>query len=63
MLHLHDLLERLRNLQQQDITDEQRTEWLSTPWLYTDRAEMHRDMMAAAVRVIVASLDKPTGTE
>ena len=63
MLHLHDLVERLRNLQQQDITEEQRAEWLGTPWLFSDRSQMHCDMIAAAVRVIVNSLDKSATIE
>jgi len=63
LLRLHDTMERLRNLQRQDITDEQRAEWLGTPWLFSDQADPYCNMIAAAVRVIVASLDKPAGSE
>lgn len=60
MLQLHDERERLRNLQAADVTEEQRTEWLGTPWLFADRAEMHREMIAAAVRVMLGGLDNST---
>lgn len=53
MLHLHDERQRLRNLQPEDVTEEQRTEWLNVPWMLRFRAEMHCNMIAAAVRVMV----------
>lgn len=59
LLHLHDTLERLRTLQPEDVTEQQRVEWLGSPFEYSDRAPLHRKMMAAAVRVMLASLDKP----
>lgn len=53
MLRLHDLMERLRTLQQQDVTEEQRDEWMVS-WETCSGPKIYRDMIAAAVRVIVA---------
>jgi len=58
MLRLHDLVERLRRLQAEDVTDEQRAAWWASQWEQNDTVRSHRTMIAAAVRVIVASLDK-----
>lgn len=58
MLQLHDERERRRKLQRHDVTEQQRTEWLAAPWVFTNCSEMQRDMIAAAVRVMLASRDK-----
>lgn len=52
-LRLHDERERLRNLQAEDVTEEQRTEWLGTAWYFRERPQKHSEMMAAAVRVML----------
>ena len=52
LLHLRDTIERLRNLQPQHITEEQRTEWLWA-WSLSREEGLHRDMMASAVRVML----------
>ena len=59
MLDLHDLMERLRRLQPDDVTNQQRVDWLHSPWSGSDLKTLHHEMIAAAVRVMVASLDKP----
>ena len=55
--HLHDERERLRNLQAEDVTRKQ-VDQVADEYRWASR-----DMIAAAVRVIVASLDKPAGSE
>ena len=54
---LHDERERLRNLQAEDVTRKQ-VDQVADEYRWASR-----DMIAAAVRVIVASLDKPAGSE
>ena len=54
---LHDERERLRNLQAEDVTRKQ-VDQVADEYRWASR-----DMIAAAVRVIVASLDKTAGSE
>lgn len=54
LLQAYDLMERLRGLQAEDVTEERRMEWMGEQWgEYPDYNE-HRGMIAAAVRVMLA---------
>lgn len=53
LLHLHDERERLRNLQPEDVTEEQRMEWLHSWSRGPSLQGLHRDMITAAVRVML----------
>ena len=54
MLQLHDIMTSLRNLQAEDVTEEQRSEWMQSAWQYNENQKRtQRDMIAAAVRVML----------